>query len=326
MKASNKLIFKGDQLWVMLEGRTVVVYFEDIFRSVNLLSRETMEELEYCVEKLEQWASAGEIDAVIFTSSKDNVFIAGADIGEIKVAQCLSYDEVFQGSQGGKEVFARIAELPIVVVAAINGRALGGGLELALACDIIIATRSKLTVLGLPETALQIVPGWGGTHRLPLKVGFLAAVSAIVLRPLVVLLGLPMKPWTAKQAYEVGLVDELVYVEEDLLPLARLLAAGALPLRHQPGLRRKAMRWFGDQQAVRRLCLLLAKPLEFLLGKLLPAPFAALKLVSASFETSDAEAFRRESATFATLVATPACKKAVAQFFAMQEKKKSKKG
>ncbi|HIE5386885.1 TPA: fatty acid oxidation complex subunit alpha FadJ [Enterobacter cancerogenus] len=138
------------------------------------------------------------IRGLVFISAKPDNFIAGADINMIARAQ--SAQEAEDLAHQGQQVMAEINALSIPVVAAINGACLGGGLELALACHGRICTDDAKTVLGLPEVQLGLLPGSGGTQRLPRLVGVSTALEMI----------LTGKQLRARQALKVGLVDEVV--------------------------------------------------------------------------------------------------------------------
>ena len=135
---------------------------------------------------------------VVFISAKPDNFIAGADINMI--GSCRSAQEAETLARQGQQIMAEINALPIPVVAAIHGACLGGGLEMALACHNRICTDDAKTVLGLPEVQLGLLPGSGGTQRLPRLIGVSTALDMI----------LTGKQLRAKQALKVGLVDEVV--------------------------------------------------------------------------------------------------------------------
>ncbi|VEI40843.1 multifunctional fatty acid oxidation complex subunit alpha [Citrobacter youngae] len=135
---------------------------------------------------------------VVFISAKPDNFIAGADINMI--GSCRSAQEAETLARQGQQIMAEINALPIPVVAAIHGACLGGGLEMALACHNRICTDDAKTVLGLPEVQLSLLPGSGGTQRLPRLIGVSTALDMI----------LTGKQLRAKQALKVGLVDEVV--------------------------------------------------------------------------------------------------------------------
>ena len=129
---------------------------------VNILSPAVMDELSDCLDKL---GNEGDLRGLIITSAKHNNFIAGADISVIE--NISSAAEGMALASRGQQVFSILAGLPFPTVAAINGSCLGGGTELALACTYRILTDDRGSFLGLPETKLGIIPGFGGTQRYP---------------------------------------------------------------------------------------------------------------------------------------------------------------
>ncbi|EMX9179005.1 fatty acid oxidation complex subunit alpha FadJ [Citrobacter sedlakii] len=155
---------------------------------------------------LKQLRENRELRGVVFISAKADNFIAGADINMI--VNCASAQEAEALARQGQQLMAEINGLPVPVIAAIHGACLGGGLELALACHERICTDDSKTVLGLPEVQLGLLPGSGGTQRLPRLVGVSTALEMI----------LAGKQLRAKQALKKGLVD-------DVVPLSILLEA-----------------------------------------------------------------------------------------------------
>lgn len=138
------------------------------------------------------------LQGVVIISAKPDNFIAGADINMI--GNCTSAQEAEGLARQGQQVMAELNSLPVPVIAAIHGACLGGGLELALACHGRICTDDAKTVLGLPEVQLGLLPGSGGTQRLPRLVGVSTALDMI----------LTGKQLRARQALKAGLVDEVV--------------------------------------------------------------------------------------------------------------------
>jgi enoyl-CoA hydratase len=132
-------------------------------KSLNALNRETLEELLRCCREL---AEDQEVRVVIITGAGEKAFIAGADISAMQPLDALA---ARQFGRLGHQVMAAIENLPQPVIAAINGFALGGGCELALACDIRLAADNAR--FGQPEVNLGVVPGFGGTQRLPRLIG-----------------------------------------------------------------------------------------------------------------------------------------------------------
>lgn len=165
-----------------------------------------------------------ELAGLVLISGKPDSFIAGADIAMI--AACRSAEEAAALARQGQKVMAEIAALPFPVVAAIHGACLGGGLELALACHQRVCTLDEKTRLGLPEVQLGLLPGSGGTQRLPRLIGASQALNLI----------LTGKTLRAKQALKVGLVEEAVPQTILLETAAEMVLKGrqprkALPLR-----------------------------------------------------------------------------------------------
>ncbi len=163
---------------------------------VNKLTSAWMAEFEALLDRL---ATAEGVRAVVLASGKPDTFIAGADIGEIEAL--ASFEEARDKSRFGQRVFAKIEALGKPVVAAIHGACLGGGCELVLACHGRLASDDPATKLGLPEVKLGIVPGFGGTQRLPQVVGLQAALDLVLTGRVV----------DARRALGLGMVDALVY-------------------------------------------------------------------------------------------------------------------
>lgn len=166
------------------------------------------------------------LQGVVFISAKADNFIAGADINMIDA--CQSAQEAETLARQGQQLMAEIQALPVPVIAAIHGACLGGGLEMALACHRRICTDDAKTVLGLPEVQLGLLPGSGGTQRLPRLVGISTALDMI----------LTGKQLRARQALKTGLVDDVVpqsILLEAAVELAKKerLAQRRLPVRER---------------------------------------------------------------------------------------------
>ncbi len=177
------------------EGRraTVIVSRPD---KLNALNDETIGELRAAFEAL---AGDDDVRGLVITGEGEKAFVAGADIGEL--AKMGSIDGI-DVSRKGQETFRLLEHMGKPVVAAVNGYALGGGLELALACHLRVA--SEKARFGLPEVKLGIIPGYGGTVRLPRIVGRGRALELILTGEMV----------GAERAYEMGLVNKVVPPEE----------------------------------------------------------------------------------------------------------------
>jgi len=171
----------------------------------NALNSQVIAELAAAVDEL---ARDGGVRAVIVTGAGDKAFVAGADIAEMKD---LDADGARRFAAAGQRAFAKLAALPMPVIAAVNGYALGGGCELALACDVRIA--SETARFGQPEVGLGITPGFGGTQRLARLVGSGRAKWLIFSGQMI----------SADEALAWGLVERVVPPEQ-LLTAARELA------------------------------------------------------------------------------------------------------
>src|SRR5262249_29390465 len=144
-------------------------------RRVNVLDVEALEDLGRALTEVE---AAPGLQGVVLVSGKPGSFIAGADVQAI--GAITDRDEVLRLGRRAHETFGRLAGLPCPTVAAIDGVCLGGGTELALACDSRVASEEPRTQIGLPEVLLGIYPGFGGSQRLPRLVGLVSALDLIL--------------------------------------------------------------------------------------------------------------------------------------------------
>lgn len=170
-------------------------------KKMTVLDEPTLKELDQIVEELENQQSS--LKGAIFFSHIDGCFLAGADIKLISSLQ--TEGEAIEGAETGQKIFNRIEDLKVPTVACVNGVCLGGGLELALSCRSIICSDSKKTQLGLPEVKLGLLPGFGGTYRLPRRIGLPNSLDMI----------LTGKTLIPRKAKKLGLVEE-VYPKERL--------------------------------------------------------------------------------------------------------------
>jgi len=178
-------------------------------KSLNALNPATMQELSAAFEDLAAREDAG---VVLLTGAGEKAFVAGADISELRH---LTPVQALEFALFGQGVLERIERLPQPVIGVINGFALGGGCELAMACDLLIA--ADTAKFGQPEVGLGIIPGYGGTQRLPRLVGRNLAKELVLTGEMI----------TAQRAYEIGLVNRVV-PQADLMNAAREAAAKIL--------------------------------------------------------------------------------------------------
>lgn len=195
MGYKNLVIEREDQIETIIVNRPQVL---------NALNSELLDELE---EEIDILSGIKDIKVVIVTGAGRKAFIAGADILELKN---LSSAQARDFSKRGNKIFKKIESLPQPVIAAIGGFALGGGCELALACDLRIA--SENAKLGQPEINLGLIPGYGGTQRLARLIGLAKAKELIFTGNLI----------SAETALKIGLVNQVVLQDELMLETKKL--------------------------------------------------------------------------------------------------------
>lgn len=271
--------------------------------SANSLSRAVMEELETCLDEIERCAPRG----LIVASAKAG-FIAGADIKEFVGIQ--SPQQALAMIREGQQVLDRLAALQCPSVAAINGFALGGGLELALACRYRVVADDASITLGYPEVQLGVHPGLGGTVRTIQLCGPIAAMDLM-------LTGRSVRP---RQALQMGLIDRLAAPGE-LLNVARQIVLKPPAPRRMP-LRDRLLNW-------RPLRMVLAKQMKARVAKRArpdhyPAPFALIDLWR-QHGGEGLEAMQAEARSMAELLCTPSSRNLVRVFFLQERLKASAK-
>lgn len=290
---------------------------------VNTISTEFGEEVQKLWPEL---MNDPEVRSIVITSGKRGSFVAGAKLEMLQ--EVKSADEGAELARGGQRIFAEIAASKKPVIAAIDGVALGGGLELALACSYRIATSNPKTRLGLPETQLGLIPGAGGTQRLPKIVGIQAALDMI----------LTGRQLRAQRALRMGLVDEVV-PEPILLQVAKERAAEfakgkKLPARGSDALMAKLKKGKANQKTLTALALeenplgrkvLFRQAEKAALAKSrgnYPAIPSAIEAVREGVEHGMSRGMAKEAQLFGNLVGSEVSKQLVRIFFAQNELKK----
>lgn len=243
------------------------------------MGSEVSAEFEQILKEIETNSS---VQSAVIISAKPGCFVAGADISMLE--KCKNAKEATEISHGAQILFDRLEQSRKPVVAAINGVCLGGGLELALACHYRIATKDKKTSLGLPEVMLGLLPGGGGTQRLPKLTSVLTALD----------LELTGKAVKADKAKKLGIVDLVVaplgpglqsaeantieYLEEVAIKAAKDLASGTLKVkREKTGLVNKVTEYAFGLEFVKNLVFNKAKERVLKLsGGLYPAPLKVI--------------------------------------------------
>jgi 3-hydroxyacyl-CoA dehydrogenase / enoyl-CoA hydratase / 3-hydroxybutyryl-CoA epimerase len=278
----------------------------------NLLSSGVMKQLDELLGEIEAGARKGRIRAVVIRSGKEGSFIAGADVSEI--AGVTDTAVAREGARRGQNVFLRLERLPVPTVAAIDGICLGGGVEISLACDVRIASDRRETKLGLPEVRLGIIPGWGGTTRLPRLIGLSDALGMILTGTNV----------SARKAQRIGLISERMHpavLYERARALALELADGQSVPRPRKPMTKRAL----DGTPIgRRVVLRQARRqvLKETKGHY-PAPLAALEVVRRSHRLPLEEALAVEAEAVARLAVGNVSKNLIHVFNLLETAKKA---
>jgi len=274
--------------------------------SMNTLKAEFGDEISAMLDDIEQDNS---IKGVVVISGKRNSFVAGADISML--AACKTAEDATTIAAGGQAVFDRIENMKATFVAAIHGPALGGGLELALACHYRVCTDAPSTQVGLPEVQLGLLPGSGGTQRLPRLIGIQQAMKMM----------LTGSPARAKQAKKYGIVDEVV-PESVLLKVAEQFALKRKPEREAPqkGLMNKVLETTGPGRNM-----MFKKAREATLAKTkgnYPSPGYIIDVIETGINDGMKAGLKAEAEAFGKLVMTPESFQLRQIFFATTEMKK----
>jgi len=277
-------------------------------RSVNVITPAFLTDLNAALDSL----TAARVHILAIRSKKPSGFIAGADIAEFTKIQTQA--DAVALSQRGQELFNKLASLPLPTLAIIHGPCLGGGLELALACDYRLVVDMPTTQLGLPEIELGLLPGWGGTQRLPRIIGLQRALQVILNR----------KRLNAKEAVEWGLADAVAQTEKEQRELLeRLIFVGvgkgkqrrtSLPLRT---LREKALESTGVGRKL--IFHLAARNIARSAPDDYPAPTEALDAIRIGLKDGIDAGFQREREAAGRLASSSASRNLV-QLFLRNEK------
>jgi len=291
------------------ENGIAVVTFDLPGAPVNTLGTGVSAEFGALLDRI---GEDGTVRAAVLISGKPDVFIAGADVEEL--ARVGSQAEAEALSAGAQATMDRVAAFPKPIVAAINGACLGGGFELALACHWRVASDDPKTQLGLPEIQLGLIPGAGGTQRLPRLIGVRAALDII----------LAGKSERADKALRLGMVDELVpksiLLRVALAAAERLAQDGAARREPKGGVSGALL----DRTPIGRRIVYgkAEKALQEKTGGHYPAPPAALEAVRTGLEGGIAAGLREERRRFGEVAVSDVSRRLVGIFFATNALKK----
>lgn len=301
-----------ESIRIVPQGDIAVVELDLVGEKVNKLSTPVMMRMKDVIAEL----GKSSYKAVIFVSKKNKIFIAGADIEEIK--NMTTKEQYDAAVRGGQEIMNMIEDLPMPTIAAVNGACMGGGCEFILACDYRMASDDSSTKIGLPEIQLGILPGFGGCVRMPKLLGLQAALDII----------LAGKSVNAKKASKIGLVDRVVHqailMEESIKWAKDIIAKGKgkPSKKFQPkGAMNKVLEGFLGRGIVFK------KAKEGVLKATsghYPAPLKALEVIRKTYGWSNREeALSVERAGFCELAVTDISKNLIHVFYLTEMVKKS---
>lgn len=284
------------------------IVFDQPGKKVNVLSRSVFEELRSHFSILKSKSDI--IKTLLIRSAKPDMFLAGADISEI--ASMKSKDEALQVVESLQELFQELEDLPQVKMVAIDGPCMGGGMELALACDYRVCSKSNKTKIGLPEVQLGVLPGAGGTQRLPRLINLVDAITMIT----------GGAPVVGRKAKKIGLVDDIMPKETMVEICRRKLRDGSYK---KYGRKKTLQERLMALTPMRKL--IFKKSRDTILKKTkghYPAPLKALEVVEKTYGGDLKEGLVVEANGFVELAVSLISKNLIGIFFGSEELKKER--
>ncbi len=285
----------------ILDDAIALLTFDRPESTANIFDQPTFDELN---EQLNLLETEKTLRGLILRSAKPKIYIAGADLKGFTAD--LNAERIAFLIEQGQKTFERISRLPFVTVAAIHGVALGGGFEIALACDYRVASSDPATKVGLPETTLGILPAWGGSTRLPRLIGLQKSLDAI----------LTGRQFPAKLAVKLGMVDAVAYPE-------RIIDLAAGVIRKNAGKKRSLRPFAVNRPPISRL--IKSEAEKTVLAKTrgnYPAQIKALEVVFASLTLSHEGSLANEKNKFLELVLGKEAQNLIRIFFLQERAKK----
>ena len=289
------------------------IEWDDPSSSTNVLSISLLDEFSKLIDRLEK----EDLKVLILVSKKPSVFIAGADIKDI---QNINNQEDFKKVlEKAHNVLNRFENLKTSKIAAINGACLGGGFELSLTFDYRLASHSDKVKLGLPEVKLGLLPGFGGSIRLPRLVGLKTSLDII----------LAGKSYPAKMALKKSLIHEVVpaaILHERALELAKDILSGKKESHPSQKYKPKNLLDFLLEKPLKHLVFFIAKQKILKETKgFYPAPLKALKVIQKTYGSSQfKKSLEKETESFCEVAVTPESRNLIRIFFLMNKIKKQK--
>jgi 3-hydroxyacyl-CoA dehydrogenase/enoyl-CoA hydratase/3-hydroxybutyryl-CoA epimerase/3-hydroxyacyl-CoA dehydrogenase/enoyl-CoA hydratase/3-hydroxybutyryl-CoA epimerase/enoyl-CoA isomerase len=292
--------------WETTPDQIAVITFDQPSARANVMSAAVVAELEQMIGEIE---ARKDLRGLILRSGKPGTFIVGADLKELGAT---TPEQAPLMIKRGLDLFVRIEALPYPTVAAIEGPAMGGGLELPLAFDFRIVSTHPKTELGLPETKVGLIPGWGGTQRLARVVGPATAVEMIA----------SGEPANARRSVDIGLAFDAVPSDRLMEEAVRLIHS-ALSTQHSAldwkATRRRKQQPVGLTEEQLTYAMAVAKGGIMMKTKgQLPAPLAAADVIERSCNKTLEDGLKIETEAFLKLVGSPISKNLIAVFFMNQ--------
>src|SRR5262245_49803158 len=291
----------------LLDGNIALLTIDQPGSRANTLGQGMQDELERVLAELDELHAGTPLQGLVLRSGKPGMFIAGADLNELG-RPAPGREEARKSVQRGLDIIARFESLPYPTVAAIDGACMGGGLELAMGFDFRVASTSPKTVLGQPEVKVGLIPGWGGTQRLPRIVG----------APIATEMTCSGEPANAERARQIGLVF-------DAVPADRILGEARRVLQWA----RESGAWQEARQRKRQPVGLTEEQHSFTFGVAkaqvmaktkgqLPAPLAAVEAIAKGCNLPLEDGLKAETEAFVPLIGSPISKNLIAVFFMTQ--------
>ncbi|MEE4243872.1 MAG: fatty acid oxidation complex subunit alpha FadB [Kangiellaceae bacterium] len=306
------MIFEGQSLTCrMLDDGIAEVRFDNQTESVNKFDKRTLDEMSQIINSLKD---NSEVKGAIITSGKP-VFLVGADITEFLTLFAHPHEELVEWTaKANRDVFTAFEDLPFPTVAAINGIALGGGFEIAMCCDMRVAAATAQ--VGLPETKLGLIPGFGGTTRLPRIIGSDNAIEWMA----------TAKQYKADAALKVSAIDAVVELDalaDAALRMVKDAVAGKLDWQARRNQKKSPLK-LNKMESM--MAFNTAKGMVFAkAGKNYPAPMEAIRVIEEGARLPFEEAVKIEHDAFAKMAHTPQARAMIQIFLNDQVLKKKAK-
>ncbi|KFZ36162.1 multifunctional fatty acid oxidation complex subunit alpha [Shewanella mangrovi] len=300
------MLYQSSTLKVSINNQIAHLQFDREQSAINKFDRQTLSDFDHALDAI---SAATDIQGLLLSSNKDS-FIVGADITEFLALFAEEDAKLYQWLQSANAIFNKLEDLPFPTVCAVNSFALGGGCETVLATDFRVASEDAR--IGLPETKLGIIPGFGGTVRLPRLIGVDNAIELIT----------TAKECRSNEALALGLVDAVVTKEQLLSSAESLLQLAINNDIDWQQRRQQKQQPLSLSQLEQTMSFNVAKGLVYAkAGKHYPAPMAALIAIERSAADVREQALVNEHQAFVSVAKTPTAKSLIQLFLNDQQVK-----